>query len=73
VLVQPNDPHLREGTSALHRRASHTDARGHPRLSGVHRRVPRAAPLGITDRASPGIGGTRVSLEGAGVSADTQI
>ena len=33
----------------------------------------RAAPLGIPDRASHGVGGPRVSLEGAGVSTDTQI
>jgi hypothetical protein len=72
-LVQPRDPHLREGVSILNRRASRTVACWHSGLCGVHRRVPRATPLGITDRASLGVGRPRVSLEGAGASADTQI
>jgi hypothetical protein len=72
-LVQPRDPHLREGTSTLNRRASPTVACWHSGLCGVHRRVPRATPLGITERASLGVGRPRVSLEGAGASADTQI
>ena len=39
----------------------------------VHKGVLRAAPLGITDRASLGVGGPRVSLEGAGGSAGSPL
>src|SRR5919112_4094352 len=44
VLVQPNDRHLREGTSTRNRRASHTHARGAPSLRDVGERVRKAAP-----------------------------
>src|SRR5215212_11719352 len=63
VLVQPNDPHLREGTSTLNRRASYTHARWAPGLRDVRERVRQAAPLGHADRESPGVGGPRGALK----------
>src|SRR5215217_9674845 len=70
VLVQPNHPHLREGTSTLNRRASYTHARWAPELRDVGERVRQAAPLGLTDRESPRVGGPRRALKAARSHAD---
>src|SRR5215218_11091480 len=63
VLVQPNDPHLREGTSTVLRRASYTHARWAPELRDVGERLCQAAPLGHANRESPGVGGPRGALK----------
>ena len=73
VLVQPQSPYFREGRGTLYRRASHTDACWHQGLSTVHRALLRTTPLWEADRASLGVGWTRVPLEASALSASSAL